>query len=61
MPIDPAMVNSAFDCIQWAKIRQHRLKEHLEISEDAKFERDLVKTNEDITPQSHQIFQAFVW
>ena len=55
MPIDPSTVFSTFDWIQLAKIRQHRQKEHLEISEDAKFERDLWKTNENIALQSRQI------
>ena len=34
--------------IQLAKIRQHRYKEHLEISRDGKFKNDLLETNEDI-------------
>ena len=37
--------------IQLAKIRQHRYKEHLKISRDAKFKNDLLKTNENIASQ----------
>ena len=36
-------------------------KERLKISRDAKFERDLWKTNTDIVPQSRRNLQAFVW
>ena len=50
---------STFDCNQLAKIRQHGWKERLTISEDVKFERDLLKTNEEIAPQSLRILQMF--
>ena len=46
---------------QLAKIRQQGWKEHLKISTHAKFERDLLKTNEQIAPQSRRIFRTFVW
>lgn len=51
---------STFDRNQLAKIRQHGFKEHLTISEDVKFEPDLLKTNEEIAPQSLRILQMFV-
>ena len=34
-----------------AKIRPHHWKRHFKISKINKFERDLLKTNEDIAPQ----------
>ena len=46
---------------QLAKIRQQGCKEHLKISTHAKFERDLLKTNEQIARQSRRIFRTFVW
>ena len=39
------------------KIRQHSWKERLKISIVAKFESDLVKTNQDMAPQS----RTLVW
>jgi len=44
-----------------AKIRQHDWKEPRKISKVAKFENDLLNTNEDITSQSREILQMFVW
>ena len=38
-----------------------RWKERLKKNKIAKFESDLLKTNEDIAPQSHEILQMFVW
>ena len=51
---------STFDCNQLTKLRQDGFKERLTISEDVKFERDLLKTNEEIAPQSLRILQMFV-
>ena len=38
-----------------------RWKGRLKKNKIAKFESDLLKTNEDIAPQSHEILQMFVW
>ena len=38
------MVLSAFDCDQLLKICQHSWKEHLKVSENAKFEGYLLRT-----------------
>ena len=43
------------------KIRRHHWKELLKISKIAKFECDLLKTNEDSAPQSREILPTFVW
>ena len=43
------------------KIHRLRWKESLQISKIAKFERDLLKINKDIAPQSDEIFKTFVW
>ena len=43
------------------KIRRRSWKERLKIGNIAKFESDLLKNNEDIAPQNHEILQAFVW
>ena len=43
-----------------AKIRQHGWKERLHIHKVAKFENDLMKTREDLAPQSRRILQMFV-
>ena len=57
---DTSTTKSAFDWDQLPKIRrQHCWKEHLKISKVAKFESDLLQTNEHITPQSHEILQTF--
>ena len=54
-----------FFSLKWlghlAKIRQHDWKEPRKISKVAKFENDLLKTKEDIAPQSREILQMFVW
>ena len=42
-------------------IRRHDCKERLKIGEIAKFESNLLKTNEDIAPQRCEILQTFVW
>ena len=42
--IDPSVVLSAFDWDQFSEIHQHSWKEHLTISENAKFEGYLLKT-----------------
>ena len=46
---------------KFGKIRQHQWKECLKISKIAKFESDLLKTNEDIASQTRTILQTFVW
>lgn len=46
---------TSFDWDQLAKIRQRGWKGLKKISEDAKFEHNLLKTNEDIVPQSRWI------
>ena len=43
------------------KIHRLHWKESLQISKIAEFERDLLKINKDIAPQSHEIFKTFVW
>ena len=40
---------------------KYHWKEHLKMSKIAKFESDLLKTNEVIAPQSRKILQTFVW
>ena len=50
---------STFDVAKLGKIRRHHWKERLEISEIAKFESDLLKTIENITPQIHEILRTF--
>ena len=52
---------STFDWDQLAKIRQHGRKERLKNSNVAKFESDVLITNEDISPQRSGILQTFVW
>ena len=50
-----------FDSDLWIwKIHQHSLKEPLKISKVAKFESDLLKTNEEIAPESCEILLMFV-
>ena len=45
---------------KFGKIRQHHTKECLKISEIAKFESHLLKTNKDTASQSREILQTFV-
>ena len=60
--IQPSTVFSAWnDWDHLGKIRQHGWKEPRKISKVAKFENDLLKTKEDIAPQSREILQMFVW
>ena len=40
---------------------KYHWKKRLKISKIAKFESDLLKTNEGIAPQSREILQTFVW
>ena len=42
-------------------IRRHHWKERLKTGKIAKFESNLLKTNEDIAPQRCEILQTFVW
>ena len=53
-------VFSTFGMDKLRKIRRHHWKERLKISKIAKFQSDLLKTNEDIAPQSREILQRFV-
>ena len=53
-----------FQLLTWTSvgyIRRHHWKEHLTTSKIAKFESDLLKTNEETTSQSREILQTFVW
>ena len=51
-----------FDSDPWIwKIHQYSLKEPLKISKVAKFESDLLKTNEEIAPESCEILLMFVY
>ena len=45
---------------KFGKIRPHHWKERFKISTIAKFESDLLKADENIAPQSHEILQTFV-
>ena len=45
---------------QLVKIRRHHWKERLRISKIAKFENDLLKPNEGLTPQCREILQTFL-
>ena len=61
MLIVPATVFSTSDMDQLRKILAHHWKERLKISKIAKFETDLLKTNEDIAPrQNREILQIDV-
>ena len=42
-------------------IRRHHWKEHLKIADIAKFESNLLKTNEEIAPRRCEILQTSVW
>ena len=44
---------------KFGKIRRHHRKEHVKINNIAKYESDLLKTNEDTAPQSCDILQTF--
>ena len=54
------MFFTTFDMDKVEKICRHRRKEHLKISKIAKFESDLLKTNEDIALQIREIWETFV-
>ena len=43
------------------KICRHHRKEYLKISKTAKFESDLLKTNEHVAPQSREILETLYW
>ena len=58
--IFPSQFSSTFDMDKLGKIHWFCWKEDFLISEIAKFANDLLKTNEDIGPQSPQILQMFV-
>ena len=59
MAVDPSTVISSLNMDQLGKIRQHYWKERLKISRTAKFQSDLLKTNEVIAPQSREILNLF--
>ena len=61
MAVDLSTVFSTLYMDQLGKILQHYWKERLKISRTVKFQSDLLKTNEDIAPQSRQILQTFAW
>ena len=52
---------STFEMDQSRKIHQHHWIERLKIHKIAKFQSDLLKTNENTAPQSCKILQTFVW
>ena len=52
-------VFSTFDMDKLGKIRRHHWKERIKISKIAKFQSDLLKTNEVIAPQSREILYLF--
>ena len=52
---------STFDMDQSRKIRRHHWIERLKINKIAKFQSDLLKTNDNTAPQSCKILQMFVW
>ena len=58
--MDLFMVFSTFYMDKLWKNRRHHWKERLKISKTAKFESDLLKTNQDIAPQSRESLQTFV-
>ena len=43
---------------KFGKIRRRHWKKRLKISKIAKFQRDLLKSDEDTAPQSRDIFEA---
>ena len=43
------------------KICRHHRKEYLKIRKTAKFESDLLKTNEHVAPQSREILETLYW
>ena len=43
------------------KIRRYHWKKSLKISEIAKFESDLLKTNDEIATQKREILNTFLW
>ena len=61
MAVDLSTVFSTLNMDQLGKIRQLYWKERLKICRTAKFQSDLLKTNEDVAPQSRQILQTFAW
>ena len=58
--IFPSQFSSTFDMDKLGKIHPFCWKEDFLISKIAKFANDLLKTNEDIGPQSPKILQMFV-
>ena len=58
--IFPSQFSSTFDMDKLGKIHPFSWKEDFLISKIAKFANDLLKTDEDIGPQSPKILQLFV-
>ena len=55
----PQFFFSTFDVDKLGKIRRYHWKQSLKISEIAKFESDLLKTNDEIAPQKREILTLF--
>ena len=55
----PQFFFSTFDVDKLGKIRRYHWKKSLKISEIAKFESDLLKTNDEIAPQKREILNTF--
>ena len=57
--------HSVFQLLKWTSsgksIHTTAGKERLKFSKSARFESDLLKTNEYTAPQSREILQTFVW
>ena len=57
----PQFFFSTFDVDKLGKIRRYHWKQSIKISEIAKFESDLLKTNDEIAPQKREILNTFLW
>ena len=55
----PQFFFSTFDMDRLGKTRRHHWKQRLKISKTAKFESDLLKSNDDIAPQKREILTCF--
>ena len=51
---------STFDVDKLGKIRRYHWKQSLKICEIAKFESDLLRTNDEIAPQKREILNTFL-
>ena len=52
---------STFDMDKLGKTLRHHWKQRLKISKTAKFDSDLLKTNDDIAPHKREILNTFLW